>query len=372
MKKTISMNLNGSVFQIDEDAFEVLRQYLDAVSDHLHNEPGQKEIMNDIEARIAELLLERIHRSGQVVTVEMVEEIIQVMGHPSDYGEETEASADSSTEAPKESHKPHRRLYRDPENAFLAGILSGLAIYLNMDVVWLRILFVILVLLGVGTIIPIYLVLWLVIPRAETTAQRLEMRGIDVTIENLKAEAAQMKDRFQKYVNSESLDKKKQQMSAEAKRMKEKVETFARSSEVNAGKHRGNNVLQGVLKTILAIIAGLVGFVGAVIVFALFIVLIVAIAAPSWLVLNVPDGLQTVSVLWASNAHLIFTLLALLFFIGVPVYMLFYAAVQMMSGQSSLSSRSKWAAFILWLIAFLVLIGLSFNIFLVHGGWCWM
>jgi len=372
MKKTISMNLNGSVFQIDEDAFDVLRQYLDAVSDHLHNEPSQKEIINDIEARIAELFLERIHRSGQVVTMEMVEEIIQIMGHPSDYGEESDASNEASSEMPKEAHKPHRRLYRDPDNAFLAGILSGLAIYLNIDVVWLRILFVILVLLGVGTIIPIYLVLWLVIPRAETTAQRLEMRGIDVTIENLKAEAAQMKDRFEQYVSPESLNKKKEQVSAEAKRVKEKVESFTRSSELKDGMHRENRVLQNILKTILALTAGLVGFVGAVIVVALFIVLIVAIAAPSWLVLNVPDGLQTVGVLWSSNAHLIFTLLALLFFIGVPVFMLFYAAIQMLSGASSLSRRSKWSAFIVWLIAFLLLIGLSANLFFMHGGWCWL
>lgn len=371
MKKTISMNLNGSVFQIDEDAFEVLQQYLDAVSDHLHNEPGQKEIMNDIEARIAELLLERIHRSGQVVTIEMVEEIIQVMGRPSDYGEEEETSKESSAEPSQESHKPHRRLYRDPDNAFLAGILSGLSIYLNIDVVWLRILFVILVLLGVGTIIPIYLVLWLVIPRAETTAQRLEMRGIDVTVENLKAEAAQMKDRFQKYVSPESINKKKEQVHADANRVKEKVETFARSSEFQDGIHRGGRVLQGIFKTMLALIAGLVGFIGAVIVIALFIILMVAIIAPSWLVLNVPDGLQTIGVLWSSNAHLVVTLLALLFFIGVPVFMLFYAAIQMMSGASSLSSRSKWSAFIIWFLAFLLLIALSFKFFFVHG-WCLM
>lgn len=372
MKKTVSINLNGSIFQIDEDAYEALNDYLEAVAKHLSNESEQKEIMNDIEARIAELFTERIHRVGQVVTIEMVDEIIQIMGHPSDYGNDSHDEATSASAASEKqqtsSHRTARRLYRDPEKALLAGILSGLAVYLNIDVVWLRIIFVIMVLLGVGTIIPIYLVLWLVIPKAETTAQRLEMQGIDVTVENLKAEANKIKERFQDYVNSDSIDKKKEQIKSEAQRVKENVGNYARSSEVRDVTNNIGRLIQGVLKALFAVIAGVVGFAGAVIVIALFVILVVAIAAPSWLVINTPDQFQNVLV-WSSGGNLSLLLFSLLMFIGVPVYMLFYAAIKMVSGNTHLSTTAKWVAFLIWLAGFFLLISMSAKLMLIHG-WC--
>jgi phage shock protein PspC (stress-responsive transcriptional regulator) len=370
MKKTVSINLNGSIFQIDEDAYEALNDYLDAVAKHLSNESEQKEIMNDIEARIAELFTERINRVGQVVTIAMVDEIMQIMGHPSDYGNDSheEASSTASTEKQQTYHKTARRLYRDPENALVAGILSGLAVYLNIDVVWLRIIFVIMIILGVGTIIPIYLVLWLVIPKAETTAQRLEMQGIDVTVENLKAEANKIKERFQDYVSSESFDKKKEQIKSEAQRVKENVSNYARSSEVREVTNNVGRVIQGVFKILFAIIAGIVGFAGASIVIALFVILVIALAAPSWLVINTPDQLQNVLV-WSSGGNLSLLLVSLLMFIGIPVYMLFYAAIKMVSGDTHLSTTAKWVAFLIWLAGFFLLISMSAKLMLIHG-WC--
>ena len=79
MKKTITINLNCTVFQIDEDAYQTLNEYLNAVSQHLQEDDEQNEIINDIEARIAELFTERLHKSGQVVTIGLVEEIISIM-----------------------------------------------------------------------------------------------------------------------------------------------------------------------------------------------------------------------------------------------------------------------------------------------------
>ena len=370
MKKTVSINLNGSIFQIDEDAYEALNDYLEAVAKHLSNESEQKEIMNDIEARIAELFTERIHRVGQVVTIEMVDEIMQIMGRPSDYGNESQDEAASAASEKQQTsfHRTARRLYRDPEKALLAGILSGLGVYLNIDVVWLRIIFVIMIILGVGTIIPIYLVLWLVIPKAENTAQRLEMQVIDVTVENLKAEANKIKERFQDYVSPESIDKKKEQIKSEAQRVKDNVHTYARSSEMHELTNTVGRVIQGVFKALFAVIAGVVGFAGAVIVIALFVVLVVAIAAPSWLVINTPDQLQNVLV-WSSGGNLSLLLISLLMFIGVPVYMLFYAAIKMISGDTHLSTTAKWVAFLIWLAGFFLLISMSAKLMLIHG-WC--
>ena len=85
MKKTISINLAGLFFHIDEDAYNQLQNYLAAVKRSMQNEQGTSEIIADIEARIAELFSERISSSQQVITSKIVEDIINIMGQPEDY-----------------------------------------------------------------------------------------------------------------------------------------------------------------------------------------------------------------------------------------------------------------------------------------------
>jgi phage shock protein PspC (stress-responsive transcriptional regulator) len=361
MKKTITVNLNSIVFQIDEDAYQALGEYLESVEKHLNEENGQKEIMSDIESRIAELFSERLHRAGQVVTVELVNDIINIMGRPADYGEEADFGDQPKEESSTTYNRTAKRLYRDPEKAIVAGILSGLAIYLNIDVVWLRIIFVVLVFLGVGTIIPIYIVLWLVIPKAETTAQRMEMRGIDVTIENLKAEAGKVKERFQGYVSSENIDKKKEQIKSEANRVKDNVHDYVHSGDFQKGvKEMGTTaekVGKGFLKILFAFIAGVVGLVGAIVVVGLLIILILSFVEPSWVMMNLPGNVSCISI--ASASHISLLSGALLVLIGVPVYMLFYAAIKMLSADAHLSSTSIWVSVLLWLAGLFFLISLS-------------
>jgi phage shock protein PspC (stress-responsive transcriptional regulator) len=306
-----------------------------------------------------------LHRAGQVVTIELVEEIIGIMGRPSDYGEEGETETKTEAEPQKEpspnySHTS-KRLYRNPDQAVVGGVLSGLSIYLGMDVVWLRIIFAVLVILGVGTIIPIYLVLWLVIPKAETTAQRMEMQGIDVTIENIKAEANKVKERFQSYVNSGDIDKKKEQIKSEAYRVKNNFSNYVNSNEFHRGVNEvgttAGNVIKGIFKAIFAIIGGVIGLAGAIVVVALLIALIISMVEPSWLVLNFPNNAIS-TYIW-SNGNIGLMIGALLILIGVPVFMLFYIAIKMLSGDTHLSSTAKWVSLLLWLAGLFFLISIS-------------
>lgn len=180
MKKTLTINLNKTVFHIDEDAYEKLNSYLKEVKRHLNQNEDDSDIMDDIETRIAELFEEKRQHSTSVISIDEVEDIIQIMGKPSDYNEE-----DEQNENPKPQQTTHKKLYRDTEDQPLSGLASGLSHYLGWDVVLVRVIFVILPFITSGTFILIYLLMWLIVPKAITVSQKMEMRGEEVNIDSL-------------------------------------------------------------------------------------------------------------------------------------------------------------------------------------------
>jgi phage shock protein PspC (stress-responsive transcriptional regulator) len=183
MNKTISINLGGFFFHIDEDAYQKLSRYFDAVKRSLAPD-GREEIMKDIESRIAELFQERIQNDKQVIGLVEIDAVIAIMGQPEDYkiDEETTNASSSNTFYSKNNVK---KLYRDKENGIISGVASGFGHYLKIDPVWIRLLFVIIVVAGFGSPILIYLILMFIIPEAVTTSQKLEMKGEEITISNI-------------------------------------------------------------------------------------------------------------------------------------------------------------------------------------------
>ena len=174
MKKTININLAGFVFYIDEDAYETLQKYLNNIRTYLGNTEGREEIIDDIESRIAELFSEK---QKQVITLIEVNEVIEVMGQPEDYMSEEEPEEKTA------GQQSNKRLYRDPDSTVLGGVCSGVGHYLNIDAVWIRLIFLAMVWSGVS--ILFYFILWAIIPKAETTAQKLEMKGKAATFSNI-------------------------------------------------------------------------------------------------------------------------------------------------------------------------------------------
>lgn len=180
MKKVVTVSLGGIAFSLEEDAYNRLKEYLKGVENRFRYNADEKEIMNDIEARMAEHFRQSAPNSEMVVTLVEVERVIGIMGTPSDFdAEEVGSSTDGS-----QSGRKYKRLYRDSEERVLGGVCSGLGYYWNMDPVLLRVLFVVLALVGGGGLL-VYLVLWIITPKAETVAQRLEMKGEEVTAENI-------------------------------------------------------------------------------------------------------------------------------------------------------------------------------------------
>lgn len=210
MNKTIDINLSGRMFHVDEDAYKLLYDYLYNLRHAFEHQEGCNEIMDDLENRLAELLIEHTSGRQEVVSLAIVEKAIGLLGKPEEIagGNEpelqaeeqqpkTEASPEAEkepeeepeTEAPKDTPPPEepvrKRLFRNPDDRMLGGVLGGLAVYLNWDPTLLRLLMVVILFAGYGTVIPIYVICWLVIPKAVTATDKLHMQGRPVTMENI-------------------------------------------------------------------------------------------------------------------------------------------------------------------------------------------
>ncbi len=202
MKKTFSVNLGNRVFYIDEDAYIRLKAYLDTIERYFSDEKERTDIINDIETRLSELFTDRFAGNRQVITMEDVQEAIKIMGNPQEIGGEGKQIADE--EPVYDSYRAtsqRRRLYRDDDNRVIGGVCSGLGTYFDIDPVIIRIvLLVLFFVFGFGFLL--YLILWIVVPKAVTTAQKLEMRGEPVNASNIgnfvREEFDSVKKTFQK------------------------------------------------------------------------------------------------------------------------------------------------------------------------------
>lgn len=183
MNKTININLGGLFFHIDENAFQKLNRYLDAVSRSLSDDPqGKDEIISDIEARISELLSEKIKDVRQVVNENDIEEIIVIMGQPEDYSDDEETYSENKTSY-KRKKTNAKKLFRNGDDKFLGGVCAGLAHYLAVDTIWIRLAFIVLTFSGFPLFI--YIILWILLPEAKTTSEKLQMEGEPVNIGNI-------------------------------------------------------------------------------------------------------------------------------------------------------------------------------------------
>lgn len=181
MKKTVTINLAGMVFHIDEDAYDQLKHYMDSIKHSLANNESKDEIMEDIEARMAELFNDRLKSRKEVISYEDVQAIQEAMGAASAFGED-ESEKSQAQQAQSETKRAN--LYRDLEHNVVGGVCSGIGQYYKFDPVWLRLAFVLLFLLS-GSGLLIYIILWVVIPGAKTPTQKMEMRGERVTVSNI-------------------------------------------------------------------------------------------------------------------------------------------------------------------------------------------
>jgi phage shock protein PspC (stress-responsive transcriptional regulator) len=179
MNKTVNINLASTFFYIDESAYAKLKSYLKTLENGFKNTVGKEEILKDIEARIAELFQEIKTNSDYVISEADVDKIISVLGQPEDFITEEEEDF-IQTEEPI-----RKKLFRDPDDNYIAGVASGLGHYFGIDASWIRLIWLFLVVFSGGTFITIYILFWILVPEAKTTVDKLKMKGKPVNISTI-------------------------------------------------------------------------------------------------------------------------------------------------------------------------------------------
>ncbi|MFN9862571.1 MAG: PspC domain-containing protein [Bacteroidota bacterium] len=177
MKKNISINISGIIFHIEEDGYDALRKYLDSINQYFGSFEDISEILADIENRIAEIFLAKLSEGKQVITREDVNSLMATMGNVSDFkaAEEQDFAEQpkkensfSESSSGADAHTANKRLYRDQRRKILGGVCAGLAHYFNIDPVWPRVLFALLVFGSFGSLLLVYIILWIVVPANES------------------------------------------------------------------------------------------------------------------------------------------------------------------------------------------------------------
>ena len=181
MKKTINAAIGGCSFIIYEDAYDTLDNYLECSHKALDNNSSSTEVMEELEARIADLLKCRLG-GRQVVDLAMVKSVIGELGYPEGYSTD---NRNNNKNNENYSDKPVRKLFRDSDGKKIAGVCSGLALFLGVDVVLIRVIFLVALICGSAGF-WIYLVIWVAAPEARTAAEKCELRGIPATAENIR------------------------------------------------------------------------------------------------------------------------------------------------------------------------------------------
>ena len=185
MNKTIIININGFIFHIEEDAYEILKNYMTDVKRHFLNSADSLEITTDIENRIAEMFTEILAAENKQVIIEQdVKGVVEQMGSVADF----ETSEDEANSTLHETHiynTGNRKLFRDSENHLLAGVCSGLANYFDIRAIWVRLAFI-LAIAFFGTGVVLYIIFWIVVPKAITRTDRMAMRGQKLNLQGFK------------------------------------------------------------------------------------------------------------------------------------------------------------------------------------------
>ncbi|MBO5563403.1 MAG: PspC domain-containing protein [Bacteroidales bacterium] len=197
MKRVTNACIGGRNFTLEEDAYNRLAAYLEHFRSRLSVPELQKgEVMEEIESRISDLFFQDVADTSRVVTLPLVERVTSTLGMPDGSSEFSSGTA-SSEYAFSQEEKVPRKLFRDMDNKAVAGVCSGLGCYFEIDVTIIRIIMLVALLAGTSGF-WIYVVLWIAVPKAETPAQKCEMRGIPATAENMARFAGSKKDSYKR------------------------------------------------------------------------------------------------------------------------------------------------------------------------------
>lgn len=336
MNKTVTINISGIIFHIEEDAYEKLSKYLNTIKGYFTSNESGNEIIADIEARIAELLQAKVTPFKQVILMADVDEVINALGKPEEFvdGEATGSTESSSKQS--ESHSQHsgpvkRRLFRDPDDKAIGGVCAGVAHYFDIDIVWIRLATFLLIFFG-GVSLWVYIILWIVIPEAKTTADRLAMRGEAINIDNIskkfKEEMDGVKNRAQNF----------------GQNMNDGFQTHSKTV-----LDRIAEVLGGLFKVVGRLIGAFLIFIGFMIMFGLMSSIFgFSIAGES------AEFNDWINIIFIDRSHYWLAFIGAIIVVGVPAFMILYGGIKLLF---KIKYSNRWlniGAGLLWIVGFIM------------------
>ncbi|MFO7864232.1 MAG: PspC domain-containing protein [Salinivirgaceae bacterium] len=334
MKETTTINISGIIFHIDNDAFELLKNYFLKLKNKFGNTSEGKEIINDIELRIAELLQEKLNDKKEVINEIDIQQVITTMGDPENLDSEP---VDEEAEERSYSTSKQRRLYRDGDNMVLGGVCAGMGHYFGMDPVLIRVLTIIFTLFyGVGFLI--YIVMWAFIPKAITTTQKLEMKGEPVTAKNIKRT---IKENYEDVKNSG---------------------TYRKAQE---GFERGGSAVGGFVRFILRFIVIAIGasmilgtVIGIVAIINLFL-----FAAPPVIAHSGLHGafFPFLNMFFQNELTMIIFIIAIILLAIIPILLVLFLGVKMVFPFKTNNKAIGLSALGIWLIALALVTSISIS-----------
>ena len=338
MNKTVNINLGGMFFHIDEDAYQKLTRYFEAIRRSLSKSSGQEEIIKDIEMRVSELLNEKQKSDKHVVGLKDVDEVIAVMGQPEDYIIEDESS--TSQKFNEYSGRSTKKLYRDKEKGMIGGVATGLGHYFGIDAVWLKIMFLIFVFAGFGTGILAYIILWIVTPEAITTSEKLEMTGEPVTISNIEKKVREEFENVSGKFKNADYDKM--------------------GNQVKSGAEKLGNTLGDFIMTLFKVFAKVLGVILILTgLFTLVSLFIGVFTLGSSAFIDFPWQNFVEAGNFADYPVWSFGLL-MFFAIGIPFFFLTVLGFKLLSPTiGSIGNIAKYSLLALWLISIAILISIG-------------
>ena len=345
MKKTLTVNLGGTVYNIDEDAYQLLDQYLSNLRSHFTKEAGSDEIMSDFELRISELFAEKIRLGYAVIDINIVENVITRMGKPEEiFGEERSEDADTHHET-NDSFKGYteatvtkKKLFRDPDDKIIGGLASGFAAYMGWDATAIRIGLLILLFFTQMVVIPLYVIFWIVTPIAKTAAERLVMRGESVTLENI---GKTVTHGFEK--------------------VSEGVNDYVASDMPRSVVQKIADVfvqIMGILLKIILVFLAIILAPVLLILFFVFLVVIFAMIFGGVALLN--NLLPWAQDYWVFNSgaqySVIFSGIGCFLLLGIPIGAALYAIMGRIIDLKPINATAKWILFIFWVVGLILTI----------------
>lgn len=328
MNKTVNINLAGIFFHVDEDAYKVLRNYLDTIKMSFKNTEGSLEIIADIEARIAELFSELLQSKAEVISLKEVEDVIAIMGQPEDYLDEEALNEEQPSFDSQSNTNINKKLYRDISDRYISGVCSGIGHYIGLDSLWVRLIFILLLFVSAGTIVPIYIILWVLVPEAITTADKLRMTGQPINVSNIEKK---IKDGFSSVSDGvKQVDFKK---------------------HGNQIKSSSKTVVDGLIKVLsvgLTLFGKFIGLILIIVSISMFIGLISFVLSINIIdFVNLPLS-NEIQLTTNIPAWLLSILVAVSF--GIPIFLLFYLGLKViMSNLKSIGRVAKLTLLGLWI-----------------------